>query len=84
MVLMDALAESDSPGGKRAKKIFDNMKWHSEQSEAQVRRDWITAATKALSNNVSTFAVLPMRGVIRQDGYLAALRDLGYEVEEPL
>lgn len=84
LVLMGAIAESDSSGGTRAKKLFDNMKWHSEQSEAQGRRDWINAADAALAKNPSTFAVLPMREAIRPDGYLAALRDMGYEVDEPL
>lgn len=83
-LLMDAVTESDSAGGRRAKRLFDDMKWHAAQSEAQGRREWLEAAQAALAKNASTFAVLPIHEAIRPDGYLAALRDLGYEVEEPL
>jgi hypothetical protein len=83
-MIMNGITESDSAGGKRAKKFFEDMKWHSAQSEAQGRRDWIEAAKAALARNASTFAVLPIHEAIRPDGYLAALRDQGYEVEEPL
>jgi hypothetical protein len=48
------------------------------------RRDWIDAAQAALLNNMSTVAVLPMREAIRPDGELGALRNLGYDVEEPV
>jgi hypothetical protein len=84
LALMDAMAESVSSGGKRSRKVFESMRWHSEQSEVQSRRDWIDAAQAALLNNMSTVAVLPMREVIRPDGYLGALRNLGYDVEEPV
>lgn len=84
MMIMNGITESESAGGKRAKKLFDDMKWHAAQSEAQGRRDWIDAAKVALAKNASTFAVLPIHEAIRPDGYLAALRDQGYEVEEPL
>jgi hypothetical protein len=41
------------------------------------------AARKALSTRASTFAVLPMKELFDQDGYVAQLRAEGYDVEEP-
>jgi len=44
---------------------------------------WLAAAQTALEKNKSTFAVLPMRELLAPQGYLARLRERGYEVEEP-
>lgn len=44
---------------------------------------WLQAAETALEKNASTFAVLPMRQLLASDGYIARLRERGYEVEEP-
>lgn len=51
--------------------------------EAEMRARWLEAAEKALASNDVTFAVLPMRDLLRQDGYLAALQARGYVVEAP-
>lgn len=47
------------------------------------RAVWLAAAIKALQTHAQTFAVLPMDELLRADGYLAALRERGYEVEAP-
>jgi len=44
---------------------------------------WLVEAERALASNASTVAVLPMRDVLRTDGYLARLRAGGYVVDEP-
>jgi len=44
---------------------------------------WLAEAERALMSNASTVAVLPMRDVLRPDGYLARLRESGYVVDEP-
>jgi uncharacterized protein YbaP (TraB family) len=44
---------------------------------------WIAAAEKALAENHSTFALLPMSELLDADGRLAPLRAKGYTVEEP-
>ncbi|GMU43973.1 MAG: TraB/GumN family protein [Xanthomonadales bacterium] len=49
----------------------------------RARAAWLEAAEKALAENASTFAMLPMADLLKPDGYLAALRERGYEVEEP-
>lgn len=50
----------------------------------RVRKAWLEAAEKALDENASTLALLPMAELLKTDGYLAALRERGYAVEEPL
>ncbi len=44
---------------------------------------WLAAAEAALTNNESTFAMLPMAELYKADGYLAALAAKGYTVERP-
>jgi hypothetical protein len=44
---------------------------------------WLTAADRALANNDSSFAVLPIADLLKPDGWLAKLRDRGYAVQEP-
>jgi len=44
---------------------------------------WVAEAERALRENDSTLAVVPMPGLFATDGYLAALRARGYEVVEP-
>jgi hypothetical protein len=47
------------------------------------RAAWLEAAQKALEENAQSFAVLPMRLVLGDDGYVAELQRMGYEVEAP-
>lgn len=51
--------------------------------EEQVAARWLGAAEAALAKNRVTFAVLPMRELLKPDGYIAKLRAKGYAVEEP-
>jgi hypothetical protein len=44
---------------------------------------WLNQAKRALKNNKRTMAVVPMSELFATDGYLAALRAAGYEIEEP-
>ncbi len=44
---------------------------------------WLENADRALSNNDSTFAILPLRDLLRPDGLLSRLRERGYDVLEP-
>jgi hypothetical protein len=47
-------------------------------------RAWLNQAKRALRTNARTMAVVPMSELFSPDGYLAALRAAGYEIEEPL
>jgi hypothetical protein len=44
---------------------------------------WIDAAEKSLSENKTTFAIVPFTKLTRPEGYLAMLREKGYIIEEP-
>lgn len=44
---------------------------------------WLSEAERALKENQSTIAVIPMAELFAPDGYLAGLRAKGYEVLEP-
>jgi hypothetical protein len=44
---------------------------------------WIAAAESALSQYVSTFAVLSMDQILQPDGYVARLRAKGYVIQDP-
>lgn len=48
-----------------------------------LKEEWLAAAEAALSNNESTFAMLPMAEIYKTDGYLAALAAKGYVIERP-
>ena len=49
----------------------------------RLRATWLAAARAALANNTQTFAVLPMDELLQADGYLAALKAEGYQVDPP-
>jgi truncated hemoglobin YjbI len=50
---------------------------------AQVTDAWIAAADKALTNNRSTFAMLPINQLLTRNERLTALQTKGYIIEEP-
>jgi hypothetical protein len=49
----------------------------------RIRANWVKVAEKALADNTSTFALLPMKDVIGPQSYLADLQAKGYTVESP-
>ncbi len=50
---------------------------------ARLENTWMAAAEKALGQNASTFAVLPMNQLLQADGLLQRLAAKGYVIEEP-
>ena len=54
-----------------------------EQLRNDLDRRWLTAAEQALATNASTFAILDIVELLREDGLLAELGARGYEVREP-
>lgn len=71
-----ACADAVLQAGVARKRGLDDLR-------ERVARAWMEAAEKALASNRSTFAVLPMGELLKPDGYLAQLRQRGYEIEEP-
>jgi uncharacterized protein YbaP (TraB family) len=49
----------------------------------RLRATWLAAAERSLGEHASSFAVLPMTAILREDGVLTALRARGYEIQEP-
>jgi len=49
----------------------------------RVREKWIVPVETALIANKSTVAIVPIRDILATDGYLAALAERGYKVEQP-
>ncbi len=49
----------------------------------RLREAWLDAAETALKTNRSSFGLLPIRELLADDGYLAALAARGYEVTAP-
>jgi uncharacterized protein YbaP (TraB family) len=80
-------AYSFSRDGFRAGPCAAAMHGGERQAAAyKLRRTqrWLGQAKRALQNNRRTMAVVPMSELFAADGYLAALRAEGYEIEEPL
>lgn len=50
---------------------------------ARTKQLWLESAEAALANNQTTFAVLDIAELLKPEGYLAALKEKGYAVEEP-
>ncbi|MEI7035418.1 TraB/GumN family protein [Fulvimonas yonginensis] len=51
--------------------------------EGKVREAWLAQARRALADDASSFALLPIDQALRPDGYLAALVAEGYTVQPP-
>ncbi|MEO7430544.1 MAG: TraB/GumN family protein [Dokdonella sp.] len=51
--------------------------------EQRIKGAWLVAADRALSNNRVTLALLPITELVKEGGYVAALRSRGLVVEAP-
>ncbi len=49
----------------------------------RMEREWLAAAEAALQSNTSTFAMLPVSELLKDNGYLAKLQAKGYQVQAP-
>jgi hypothetical protein len=81
--LMQALNGGQLAGETGAKQVLEELQAQSESATKEVERNWLEAVDRALATNRTTFAVLPIGILLRPDGYVAKLRERGYEVEEP-
>jgi hypothetical protein len=52
-------------------------------STVQLRTLWLENAERVLQTNQTTFAILPIADLLRNEGPIATLRAKGYEVREP-
>ena len=54
-----------------------------EQLRQDLNQRWLTAAEQALANNTTSFAILDIVELLRENGLIAELRARGFEVREP-
>jgi hypothetical protein len=81
--LQNALISGEIETPVQAKRAIDEMARLEKEARHDVEAHWLFTVRAALSKNRSTFAVLPLSELLRPDGFLTKLRDLGYEVESP-
>jgi hypothetical protein len=62
--------------------VYDGRKQTGENRDKR-NAPWLAEAERALRENESTLAVVPMPELFATDGYLAGLRARGYDVIEP-
>ena len=60
-----------------------DLRQHLDAAITEIDASWMAAAQKALEQNASTLAVLPMTELLQPDRRLAMLAARGYTVEPP-
>ena len=81
--LQNALVSGEIETPAQAKQAIDEMTRQEKEARRDVESHWLFTVRASLSKNRSTFAVIPTGELLRPDGFLSTLRDLGYEVESP-
>jgi hypothetical protein len=80
--LVAAVSGGRLPGSVDAKKAQERYSRANRDSIKEVRKYWMDAVQDAVKKNEVTFSVLPIDKLLAEDGYLAALRDKGFVLEE--
>ena len=65
--------------------VMSVSRFRSEYDQVAARLDalWMSSAEHALATNQSTLAVVGIKKLLADDGWLAQLRSRGYEIQEP-
>lgn len=79
------MSQSAEPGNElsRGLDLIKQQEKLQAEAGAEAYLNWMAAAEKALADNTSTFAVLPMNMVLDPKGWLSKLEEKGYAVEGP-
>jgi uncharacterized protein YbaP (TraB family) len=80
---IDALRRFDYPDIEGRCLAFAGTSEGLSDTLRRAQSAWLDAAQRALAENGTTFATLGVGDLLRPDGPLARLRELGYEVHEP-
>lgn len=80
--LVAAVSGGRLPGSIDVEKAQDRYHRANRDSNKEVQRHWMSAVLDAVRKNPVTFSVLPIDRLLAEDGYLAALRDKGFVLEE--
>jgi hypothetical protein len=80
--LVAAVSGGRLPGSVDSKKAQDRYHRANRDSNKEVQKHWMNAVLDAVKKNPVTFSVLPIEKVLDRDGYLDALRDRGFVIEQ--
>lgn len=81
--MVAAVSGGQLPGSPDAKQGQERFHRAISAGNRDAQRNWATAMQRAARNNKVTFSVVPIDRLLAEDGYLAALRDKGFLLEEP-
>lgn len=81
--LVAAVSGGQLPGSSDGRKAQDRYYHAVRESSRKVQRRWLREVQAAVRKNEVTFSVLPIEGLLADDGYLAKLRARGFVLEEP-
>jgi hypothetical protein len=70
------------PASTDGSKAQDRYYRAYRDSNREVQKGWVSAMQDAVRENEVTFTVVPIDLLLEKDGYLAALRDKGFVLEE--
>jgi hypothetical protein len=82
MELIAAVSGGRLPGSMAGQAAQDRYYRANRDSNREVRKYWITAVQDAVKRNKVTFSMVPINQLLAEDGYLAALRDKGFVLED--
>jgi hypothetical protein len=86
LATLRALPDASDRGHACADSVFESPALKTRGGagiDERMEALWLDAAEKALANNSSTFALLPVDNLLSGDGYLARLAARGYAVSAP-
>lgn len=81
--LVAAVSGGQLPGSSDGRKAQDRYYRAVRESARKVQRRWLREVQAAVRKNEVTFSVLPIEGLLADDGYLVRLRAKGFVLEEP-
>ncbi|MEO8313529.1 MAG: TraB/GumN family protein [Pseudomonadota bacterium] len=82
MKLVASVSVARLPGSSDAEKAQERYFRASRNSAKEVQEGWIDEVRDAVKKNTVTFSVVPIDRLLADDGYLAALRDKGFVLED--
>jgi len=82
MELVAAVSAGRLPGSADAKNAQERYYRANADSNKEVLEGWVSAVRSAVKKNRVTFSLVPMDQLLAEDGYLAALRDEKFVIEE--
>ena len=83
---LEALPQLPNPGLPCAMAVLNSQVAHDvfpADIRERLRVLWLEAAARSLAGNQTTFAIVPLRKLLGDDGYLSALRAKGFLVQAP-